>query len=184
MKELPVRKKIRLEGYDYSSEGCYYITICVKDRHEMLGKITPKVGAIINRPQVELSENVGAIPRVELSEYGKIAENALNAIPEHYDGVTIDKYVIMPNHIHLILILRNNYDENGRLIVTPARVPAIIQQFKRTVTKQAGFSLWQKSYHDQILRNKAEYLRKRQYINQNPAKWMEDCYYPPANRQI
>ena len=160
-----MRKKIRLNGYDYSRTGCYFVTICVKDRHEMLGNIGANVGAIINRPH-----NL-----IELSEYGHIAKTAIHEIPSHYEGITIDKYVIMPNHIHMILTLRSGDD--GRLIIAPTRVPAIIQQLKRNVTKQIGFSMWQKSYHDRIIRNKNEYRQIWRYIDENLEKWPEDEYY-------
>ena len=75
MKELPTRKPNRLQGYDYRRNGCYFITICVKNRHEMLGSIGAGVGAIINRPR-----NL-----VELSEYGRIVQSAIREIPVHYN---------------------------------------------------------------------------------------------------
>ena len=99
MKELPVRKKIRLEDYDYSSNGAYFITICVKYGHELLGKV---VGAAICRP----SKVVGAAtcrPSVELSEIGEIAEKSMKSISEIYPHILVDNHVIMPNHIHMIL---------------------------------------------------------------------------------
>ncbi len=148
--ELPKRKIIRLKGYDYSQKGAYFITICVKDRYELLGTIG--VGAIINRPV--------------LSKHGIICENAINEISNHYPMVTVDSYVVMPNHIHMI----------GRLIIAPT-VSAIVQQMKRYVSKQIGFSLWQKSFHDHIIRDEDEYKKIWRYIDENPARWAEDCYY-------
>ena len=184
MKELPVRKHLRLKGYNYSHNGMYYITMCVKDRHELLGKI---VGAIINRPQcatcvshcdanVSHSEANTHTPNVLLSDYGKITDNAINAIQNHYIHAVVDKYVIMPNHVHIILILCEN-DMNGRLIIAPTSVSYIVQQLKRYITKQIGFSLWQKSFHDHIIRDEAEYQRISQYIDENPERWAEDEFY-------
>ena len=97
MKELPVRKNIRLKNYDYSNTGYYFITICVKDKHELFWN--EPVGARIARPL--LSE----IARPSLSEIGEVVQKAIENIPNIYKSITIDKYVIMPNHIHLILIL-------------------------------------------------------------------------------
>ena len=94
MKELRTRKKNRLRGYDYSSIGSYFITICVKDMHEMFGIIPHPVGADIIRPQ--------------LSAIGEIVENAINKISHVYPSVTVDSYIIMPNHIHMILIIAGN----------------------------------------------------------------------------
>jgi len=133
----------------------------------MLGKIETPVGAIINRPQTP----------VTLSKYGCIAEKTIHEIPAHYEGVIVNKYVIMPNHIHMILVLQNGYDSGGRLIIAPTRVSAIVQQYKRSVTKQIGFSMWQRSYHDHIIRDESEYRKIRQYIDENPAKWNEDKYH-------
>ena len=154
MKELPVRKKIRLVNYDYSNTGYYFITICIKDKHELLGSIA-------NHPH----------GLIQLSEYGCITESTIHEIPEHYHGIFIDQYVIMPNHIHMILILNR-----GESI--PPTVSTIIQQLKRQISKKIGFSLWQKSYHDHIIRDEPEYLRICQYIDENPAQWAQDEYNP------
>jgi len=89
MKELPSRKSIRLKEFDYSSAGYYFVTICVKDGHEMFWE--DSVGANCVRPR--------------LSEYGTIAEKEISILSKTYDTVDILKYVIMPNHIHMIIVL-------------------------------------------------------------------------------
>jgi putative transposase len=91
-KDLPQRKNIRLEGYDYSQNGVYFITICIKDRHCLLWEHT--VGACIARPQ--------------LSDMGVVVDAAINNIHQKYEPVCVDKYVIMPNHIHMIFILKGD----------------------------------------------------------------------------
>jgi len=186
--DLPLRKKVRLKDYDYSSSGLYFITICVKDKKEMLGQ----VGAIINRPQVEIinfppteiinhtqteinNHQHNSKFHVELSEYGIIADKAINEIPAHYKNVTVDRYVIMPNHIHLILEIQNN-ETDGRLIITRT-VSTIIKQLKRHVSRESGFSLWQKSFYDHIIRDEEDYFRIAEYIENNPLKWTEDIYF-------
>jgi REP element-mobilizing transposase RayT len=161
MRELSTRKRMRLENYDYSQNGAYYITICVKDRYEMLGEID--VGAIHNRPHVILSE------------YGKLVDSSIMQISD-YSDTYVDKYVIMPNHVHMILMV-NTDGEHGRLRIAPTNISVTVQQLKRRVTKQIGFSIWQKSFHDRIIRDEDDYSRIYQYIDENPAKWQEDRYY-------
>ena len=166
MEEVPVRKNLRLKDYDYSGAGYYFLTICVKDRHEMLGTIDVDVGAISNRP----------LTLMKLSNYGRIVQSVIQEIPVHYAGVTVDKYVIMPNHVHMILIKKH-----GRLLIAPTGPPAtvsrVMKQLKRQVSKKIGFSLWQRSYHDHIIRDEAEYQRIWHYIDENPEKWETDCYF-------
>ena len=128
MKELPVRKSIRLPSYDYSLAGYYFITICVKDGHEMLGAIA--VGTNCVRPR--------------LSEYGKIVEKEISIMANTYGTVDVDKYVIMPNHIHMIIAIEP--DSSGRTQFVPT-VSRIIKQFKGSVTKKIGFSLWQPRFY-------------------------------------
>jgi REP element-mobilizing transposase RayT len=157
-RELPVRKKIRLEGYDYSSNGAYFLTFCVKDGHSMLCSID--VGANSVRPL--------------LSDIGKTVEYAITQIPIRYPMITVDKYVIMQNHIHIILIIRS--DDDGRTLFAPT-ISRVIKQFKGFITKQIGFSLWHTSFHDRIIRDKEEYEQKWRYIDNNPVNWAEDEFY-------
>ena len=142
--------------------GAYYLTSCVKGRHNQLGEVI--VGAIINRPQIILSD------------YGKIVDTAINNIPQYYPHINVDKYVVMPNHVHMILII-NMDNVSGRLIIAPTTVSNVIKGMKSYVTKQIGFSFWQRSFHDHIIRDKDDYEQKWQYIDENPAKWAEDEFY-------
>lgn len=91
MKELRKRKHIRLKSYDYSQNGAYFVTVCVKDKHEILGEI---VG----------SADLGA-PQMKLSDYGCIVQKYILSIEPHYDDARIDKYVIMLNHIHMVIVV-------------------------------------------------------------------------------
>lgn len=158
--DLPKRKNVRLQGYDYGQNGAYFITVCVKDRHELLGTIA--VGAGSTRPSCYLST------------YGIIVENHITSISNKYQNIVIDKYVIMPNHIHCIVIIDNN---NGRVDPAPT-VGRIMGYFKYQTTKDIGIpGFWQRSYHDHIIRNEFEYRMIWQYIDENPQKWQEDRYY-------
>jgi REP element-mobilizing transposase RayT len=101
-----------------------------------------------------------------LSAYGSIVENAITNVANIYPDITITKYIIMPNHIHLIIMLPN---EGGRPMVVPT-VSRIVQQLKGYASKQAGFALWQSRFYDHIIRNEQDYLDIWQYIDSNPSK--------------
>ena len=109
------------------------------------------------------------------SKIGIAVESVLQKIEERYETVVLDKYVIMPNHIHMILILKSQAS-CGRAMRAPT-ISTIINQFKGYVTKQIGFSIWQKSFYDHIIRNENDYQRIWQYIDENPLQWTEDCYF-------
>lgn len=160
-KTMHSRKNYRLKNFDYSSCNSYFITVCVKNREPILWQHIP-------------SENVGAAigrPSISLSYYGKVIDEAINKIPQKYEFISIDNYVIMPNHIHLLLTIKKLTGEAS------ADIPRVINQMKGYVTKQIGFSLWQKLYHDRVIRNEEEYLNKWQYIDDNPLRWTEDDEY-------
>ncbi len=166
---METRKKIRLENFDYSADGYYFITICTANKQKILGTIVYPLTS-----QNSFNNQVGACitrPKVELSNYGKIVNAAIKNIPEKYDGVFIDKYVIMPNHVHLIIEI-----ESGRAMHAPT-ISNIIGQMKSFVTKQSGIHIWQKSFYDHIIRDKNDYLKIWNYIDTNPEKWAEDKYY-------
>lgn len=170
---LVKRKNIRLKDYDYSKTGYYFITICAKDRT----KIFWTVGATCGRQQphyiISDCENAEVFYNTQLSEIGYIVDLEINRISQIYDNVEINKYVIMPNHIHMIVVLE---PDNGRSKTVPT-IPRIIQQFKGTVSKKAGILIWQKSYFDHIIRNQREYQEIWEYIDTNPLKWTLDKYY-------
>ena len=105
---------------------------------------------------------------MQLNEFGKIAEKNLEKIQKMYDTIKIDKYVIMPNHIHLILVI----DKGNNLSISN-----IIKKYKEWITKESGKSVWQKSFHDHIIRNEKDYLRIWEYIDENVLRWSLDMYY-------
>ena len=158
--EHPLRKPNRLKEYDYSAPGAYFITICTKSRENIFWK---NVRASIAHPE-----------DVILTEQGNIADEAIRSIPSHYPNITVDRYVVMPNHIHLLLQIHT--DKDGRCLHTPA-ISVVIQQMKGYVTKQLGYSIWQKLYHDHVVRGEKDYRKIWEYIENNPVKWTEDCFY-------
>ena len=154
--ELPKRKANRLTNYDYSQNGAYFITICVKDKKPILSKV--------------IKDNIIKSAEINLSKIGMIVDDAIKAIPEHYSGVYIDKYVIMPNHVHIIIRLENKC---GRII----SAPTVVGGMKRYVSKTVGKPIWQKSFYDHIIRDELDYQTKWKYIDDNPEKWEKDELY-------
>jgi len=146
---LPRRKRIRLKYYDYSTCGMYFITICIKNRLELLGKIQDNLNIV-------------------LSTEGKIVEKELQKIEVLLTNVTIDEYIIMPNHIHMILIINENKNIS---------ISRIIKQYKMCVSKKIGYSLWQKSFYEHIIKNEEEYFTIKQYIQNNIVNWKQDKYF-------
>ena len=146
---LPIRKKLRIKYYDYSNENMYFITICIKDRLELLGKIK--------------KENY-----IELTPEGRIAKQNINKIEEIYDNAKIDEYIIMPNHIHMLLKI--NY-KNG------VTISKIIKHYKANVSREITYSIWQKSFYEHIVRNEKEYLMIKEYIRNNIINWKNDKYF-------
>lgn len=155
--DLPKRKNIRLHNYNYSYNGAYFITICTKNKENLLWK---NVGANCVRP----------LDQLPLSKIGIVIENEIYKLNTVYENIKVDKYQIMPNHIHLIIFIYE--DSNGRTQFAPT-ISRIITQFKGSITKQIGFSIWQKSFYDRIIRNEKEYQSVWNYIHNNPLKYLE-----------
>ena len=157
--EQPKRKPNRLINYDYSKPGAYFITICTRNKENLFWE---NVGASIARPQDIL-----------LTEDGKIVDYAINQITNFYKNISIDHYVIMPNHIHILLQIHQN---NGRAMLAPT-ISKIIQQMKGYITKKIRKPIWQKLFHDHIIRGQSDYEKIWEYIEENPIKWQIDCFY-------
>lgn len=196
------RRSIRLQGYDYSQAGLYFVTICCKDKICRFGQV--KNGTMV------------------LNEYGQIANDEWVKTAQIRPNVQLHEFVVMPNHIHGIIQLldigrgelhspntnelhspNNNelhspdnnelhlYDENNwGVCKTPLRGPsqtigAIVRGYKSSVTKQinllcafdAPIKLWQRNYYDHIIRNEQSYQRISEYIINNPTKWEDDKFY-------
>ena len=133
---LPKRKHTRLKYYDYSKEGYYFTTICTKKRLELLGNIenTSKIG---------------------LTKEGNIADKYIKKIEEIYEKIEIDEYIIMPNHIHIIIRIKEKES---------ITISKLIQQYKGMVTKELGYSIWQKLFHEHIIRTENDYYIIKRYI--------------------
>jgi len=179
--DRPVRKMNRLRDYDYSSGGAYFITICTEKRMPYLCEIIKKRQyPVINVKQGYTQKPVGADiirPEVKLTDIGKIVDYSINDIKNHYDDIYVDKYCIMPDHLHMIIsIMRDFMSSNGGRIISAPTVSTVIGSMKRYSSKQIGFSIWQKSFHDHIIRNKSEFQEIYQYIENNPINWANNKF--------
>ena len=121
------------------------------------------VGAIIDRPE-----------NVPLTNLGIIVRRSIEDIPKHHPTISADHFVIMPNHIHLLLQI--NTDPDGRSVIAPT-ISTVVRLMKGAVSKQAGFTVWQKGFYDHVIRNNKDYRAIWNYIEGNPSKWAEDKLY-------
>ena len=155
---LPKRKPTRLKDYDYSSEGAYFITICSHKKRNILCDI--------------VGEGLCALPSIKLTPIGEAVKQSIEYINNNYNNISVDKYVIMPNHIHLIIAI-----QTGGHGDPPLQVYDIIGRFKSFTDSKYDGILWQRSFHDHIIRGEEDYLKIWQYIDTNPQKWDEDCFF-------
>ena len=177
--DRPKRKPLRLPDYDYSAPGACFVTICTHDRRCILSDTAVGEGL--------------APPAATLTPIGQIVEEQIRAIPARYPAIEIEKYVIMPNHIHLLVSIR---DLSGGASPSPTvgtgasssegdMLPSlfdVVRVLKSLTTRMARpflgeNPLWQRSYHEHVIRNEEDYRQIREYIDTNPARWAEDRYY-------
>ena len=163
--KLPQRKAARLREYDYSSPGAYFVTVCTASRRCILSEIA-------------VGDGVLDVPHVRLSPFGRIVEETLLEMAETYAWLSLDRYVIMPNHIRLLLRIEEN-GPSGTPAPTNALLPRLISTLKRFTNKRCGLALWQRSYHEHVIRGEEDYREIWRYIDENPAKWAQDRYYTP-----
>lgn len=174
--EFPKRKHPRLSGYDYTKVGSYFVTICTIHRDNILSEITvghgdpgtPQNGqSAIRRvtsthPTGNKLRHTDNSVEIALTSVGKVAEKYICSISQAYDNVTVDKYVIMPNHIHMILTFSQ---QNNKISVS-----RIIGVLKRLISKDIGANVFQTSFIDHIIRDEEDYWIRYNYIEQNPLK--------------
>ncbi len=156
--DLHNRKKIRLANYDYSSVGAYFVTLCTKNKEHNLSQIIVGDG----------------FPVPKNTAYGDIVEKYINQIKTKYPNVSVEKFVIMPNHIHMIIVI----SQNGTGNPSPT-IGNIMGWFKYQTTKMVNNirnspaeSLWQRSYFDHIIRGLQDYEEQWRYIDENPVRWV------------
>ena len=149
MSNLPSRKNIRLKDWDYSSAGMYFITICTEGKRPILGEV----------------RTCGEDASVVLSPAGECAERILRRMPG------IDHFIIMPNHIHFLVMIPEDYGEGTRAL------PQLVRSYKACVSRELGEKIWQRGYYEHVIRNSTDYLSHVKYIVENPLRWVYDKYY-------
>lgn len=185
------RRSIRLQGYDYSQSGLYFVTICMQNRACLLGEIQ--------------------MGQIKLNSAGEMIYRWWNALPDKFPSVVIDAFVVMPNHFHGIIVITDNpvgadpcvcpntpacpnEDNSDRTKVkgvhAGAPLPTMVQWFKTMTTneyirgvKNLGWEpfnkrLWQRNYYEHIIRNEESLQHIREYVHTNPLKWEEDQLHP------
>ncbi len=158
---LPERKQIRLPDYDYSEPGAYFVTLCTEKRVRVLSDIIVGQGL--------------APAEIRLSRYGEIAKEQLLLLQERYTNVRIDKFVIMPDHIHVIIVLENDAAGASPRPTLP-EIMCVYKSLTTRMCKKAGFKgtkLFQYSYFDHVIRNRHDYEETWKYIESNPYRWIE-----------
>ena len=160
-KDLPIRKNPRLEGYDYSKGGGFFITVCAETRKNILSEICR--GDPCGRPQIKLTE------------LGKVAEKVLKSLEDKYD-IILDEYVIMPDHIHFLIFIKSER-ATARVAPTLGRIvgayKSIVANEWRKTCNNRGESpgkLWQRNYYEHIIRNRQDFEEIKRYIFDNPEK--------------
>ena len=150
---VPMRKPNRLQDYDYSQNGAYFVTVCTLHKRCVFGAV----------------RDGGGEPIMQMNELGQAVERIIQGIPLHYPTVEVARSCVMPNHVHLLLSF--SVSEHNPTLSN------VINQFKGAVTKTLGGPIWQKGFHDHIVRDLSEYRQIGEYIEHNAAKWRSDKFY-------
>ena len=159
---LPKRKPNRLKDYDYNQNGGYFITFCTKDRKPLLGSIVVGGGVL-------------DAPHVELTPAGQIVDQYIRDLEQYYPWLTVETSVIMPNHVHLLLLVQHG--PPGTSAPTNMAIPRVLSALKRFTNRDCGTQLWQRGYFDHLIRDENDFLLHWDYIASNPGKWAEDEYH-------
>lgn len=165
------RKALRLPYYNYNKSGLYFITICTKNRRALLSELS-------------VGTSVLDCPKNELLYYGKVSEKYIVQLDNFYEDISVSRYVIMPNHIHLVLCVSAEenqlycQEELKKVNNINSAVSKWVSTFKRFCNKEYGENIWQGRFFDRVIRNENEYRKICEYIDNNPAKWLEDRFHP------
>ena len=166
--EWPQRKRLRLSGYDYSQTGAYFVTICTRDRTYLFGEVQDDA--------------------MRLSEAGQIVRETWGSLPERFPTVRLDAFVVMPNHVHGLLwlafeprIASLDAAENAVTLSDVIRAFKSISAIQvNRMLGRTGVAVWQRSFHDRIVRSEQMLAFIRRYIHENPRRWAMDRYNPLA----
>ena len=149
------RHSIRLKNFDYSNNGYYYITICINNRLNLLGSIENGI--------------------VKLSSFGEVVQQEWTSLKSRYKNINLDEFIVMPNHLHGIIIIK--YKSNNSIGDMISLFKARTSRRYNKVNNTTGNKLWQKNYHERIIRNEIDFMNKQHYIINNPVMWTRDELY-------
>ena len=182
-KNLPERKRVRLRDFDYSAPGGYFITLCTQNRRCILSRI--------------VGTGVPDGPQMRLLPHGIIAEKYIRQLDEFYEHISVEHYVIMPNHIHLLLLVKDGPSrtpvptglcsfplldgDRGYGMAVPtvqnSAVAKFISTLKRFCNKEFGENIWQRRSFDHVIRDRRDLEEHLKYISENPMRWQYDEFY-------
>ena len=167
------KKSLRLQNYDYAQNGLYFVTICTQNRKPLFGRIE--------------DENM------ILNNAGEMVQKVWSEIPIFYVGFVLHEFVVMPNHIHGLIEIVNDDEQRtatgGLSLQNRMTVSDVVHRFKTLTTRRYIFAVynngwesfhkkvWQRSYHEHVIRSDVSYRKIVEYIQLNPMKWKEDCYF-------
>ena len=181
-KELPKRKPTRLKNYNYSSTGVYFVTICIRDRKQILSEIIRTIRPATNEQENSAVGEGLAPPEywVRLKPCGEVVKEQIQRIGQRFPSVSVKDYIIMPDHVHVLLYLRK---ETGGASPSPT-LDDVICAFKsltsRICKQKYGIEkMFQRSYAEHIVRDREDYETRRKYIYENPMRW----YYKYLNTE-
>ena len=164
MGEWISRKTTRLPGYDYNTPGAYFLTICTEGRRCLLSRI--------------VGTGLPDGPKIELLPYGEIAAGYIKQLNEFYGNVSVESYVIMPNHIHILLFVKEEGPSSTPVpTLQNSAVSRFVSTFKRFCNKEYGKNIWQSRSYDHVIRDQADFDKHLQYIYENPFGWQKDEFY-------
>ena len=161
--QRPVRKNIRIQSYNYNTPGYYFITICTRNKEKILSNI--------------VGTGLPDGPLVKLTECGSFVKDQLDNMSCFYEDLILEKYVVMPNHIHLLLHITGHFESTETISPTNVKVSKFVGTFKRFTNRKVGRNIWQSRSHDHVIRGEADYQKIWMYIETNPARWEKDCFY-------
>lgn len=167
--EKPTRKPNRIKRYDYSRNGAYFVTICTHERKRILSEVI--VGTLSRSvPTVSNEDPEGCAVMTQLLWHGQIAEKILRQMDAFYENISVDKFVIMPDHIHLIISMQGERPQTDVSVRTSA-LARFVGTFKRFCNREYGENIWQSRFYDHVIRNQQDYEEIWTYIDHNPKKW-------------
>ncbi len=183
-------KPRRLKGYDYSSPGYYFVTFNTKVRHEDI--LCSIAGSTVPAKDFVGPDHPGGPPPlppiINLTPAGDTLQRLIESVHSTYCNAYIDCYVIMPDHVHLLVYLSSASAKGdpprwSGPTRKAATLPQIINALKSMTSKRIGYTVWQEGYHDHIIRNDADLQATREYIQNNPLQWILDRTEPNGQEE-